>query len=290
MKTDGARVYKIFCDTALIFSVFVLPNIVAAGMAYIYIVACVDPISAISAALHYSRGSWLAYIITLPFFGIVAGFVNLVLLAVLIKPVSKSAILMFLAAIIGFAPVWTPYVIEAALRQHIWNVECNGYDGTILLDAVNYAQSGLSKAQFPAAFGGLEWQLAESADGIWDFSPVDGQSKVTYNLRNETYIVHDTTVPEAGNLTLQKESLEFPGFGLHSDGKWFRSCFAPAVNLRDSTGNSIVKTGVTAYTDCSVMEVCAMNSMGTDAVVVAIGRILIALQEGAQCCTRSRWE
>jgi hypothetical protein len=59
--------------------------------------------------------------------------------------------------------------------------------------------------------------------------------------------------------------------------------------LRNGTGDVVIKTGLSTYTDCSKMEVCVNKSAGIDAVFVVIGRILIALEQAAACCTRPRY-
>jgi hypothetical protein len=259
-------------------------------MAFIYVYGSVNPISSIAAALHHSRGSWIAYQLCLPIFTIAAGLANLVILIGGIRVVSRSIVLSLLAAVVAFLPIWSPYVIEAALRKHLWNTECDGFDGTVFLEAAHYNQQpDLNIAQFPSSFGGQQWTLYQSSPGIYEFAPVGEDSQVTYNFINETYALHTNTTHEGGALTNTDAPLSFPQLGLSSEGDWIRSCFAPAVELTNSTGSVIIKTGLTAYTDCSKMEVCVKKSMGIDSVFVAIGRILVALENGASCCTRSRW-
>lgn len=268
-----------------------MPNLIAIATAYFYIFASVNPISSVAAALHHTRASWLVYQIFLPTATVAAGLVNLVLLVGGIRVITKSIVLIFFATIVAFVPIWSPYVIEAAMRKHLWNTECNGFDGSIFLDALNNGQQGLSTAQFPLSLGGQRWNLYQSSQGIYNFASVEGDSQATFNFRNNTYLVrsNSSSTSEGGSFTDTNVPLSFPEFGLSSEGSWIRSCFAPAVALKNSTGNVIVKTGLTAYTDCSKMEVCVMKSSGIDAIIVAIGRILIALENGASCCTRSRW-
>jgi hypothetical protein len=284
------QAYTLISEILLVAAIFVLPNVAAVGMSYVYVYGSVVPLSSIAAALHHSQGSWLVYLIALPMVTIVAGLVNLLLLAAGINAITQSTKLMYLAALVAFTPVWCPYAIEAALRQHISDIECDGFDGQIFLDAINYNQFGPSTAQFPLSLGGETWNLYESSQGIFQFGPGGWDPQVTFNFLNETYTIHNTTIFEEGALTSNNQPLSFPELGLFSQGDWIRSCFAPAVALKNSTGDVIVKTGLTAYTDCSKMEVCVMKSMGMDAITVAIGRILVALQNGASCCTRSRWE
>lgn len=284
------QAYTFCSDVLLITIIFALPNIAAVGMSYVYVYGSVVPLSSVAAALHHSQGSWLVYLIALPIVTIVAGLVNLVLLAAGINAITRSTKWIYLVALLAFTPVWCPYAIEAALRKHLWDVECEGFDGQIFLDAINYNQVGPSTAQFPPSIGGEKWILYESSQGVFQFEPVGWDSQVTFNFLNETYTIHNTTIFEEGALTGTNQPLSFSELGLFSQGDWIRSCFAPAVALKNSSGNVIVKTGLTAYTDCSKMNVCVMKSMGMDAIIVAIGRILIALQNGASCCTRSRWE
>lgn len=259
-------------------------------MAYFFVYGSVNPVSSVAAALHHTGASWLVYQIFLPLVGIAAGLANLVLLVGGINVISKSIILSFFATIVAFTPIWCPYVVEAALRLHLWNVECNGFDGSIFLDALSYGQTGMSVAQFSSSIGGQEWNIYQSSQGIYQFAPAGGESQVIYNFLNETYsVISNSSIPSGGTLTDTDVPLSFPEFGLYSEGDWIRSCFAPAVYLKNSTGDIIIKTGLTAYTDCGKQEVCVMKSMGIEAIIVAIGRILIALENGANCCTRSRW-
>ena len=282
---DRVEFHDLFCDIALIFAIFVLPNLIAAGMAFVYVYASVNPLSSVNAALHFSQGSYFCYEIAFPLFAIAAGFVNLVALVGGIKVVSRHAILIFLACVVASAPVWVPYVVEAALRKHLWNVECEGFDMTIYLDAVKYGEEGLSSVTFPASImGGIIWQVYQSGDGIWSFGPENQNPQVTLFIANETYTFHDGTEG-----TLIEQPLSFPELGLHSDGKWIRSCYPPAVLLQNATDGDVVKTGLSAYTNCARQQVCVNTNMGMEAIVVSIGRILIALQEAASCCTRSRW-
>ena len=259
-------------------------------MDYVYVAGTVNPLSSIAAALHHSRGSWLAYQAFLPLFTIAASLVNLVVIFGFIKFISESIILTFLGVIMAFVPLWSPYVIEASVRKHLRSVECDGFDGTVSLDAVNYNKAGLSVAQFPSSLGGEKYSLYQTSEGVYEFAPVGGGSQVTFNFINETYSLHTNKTSQHGTITDKGEPLEFPEFGLHSNGDWIRSCFAPAVDLRNATGAEIVKTGLTAYTDCSKQAVCVRKSSGMDAIIVSIARVLIALEAGARCCTRPKWK
>jgi len=279
-----------FCEILLISLIFIIPNICAAAMIYVYVVGAVSPLSSIAAALHATKSSYLVYLIFLPLVDIVAGLANLMLLLGGVRWISKSFLLSCVAVLVAFIPIWCPYVIEAAIRKHLWGVECDGFDGAIFMDAVNYGQSGLSYAQFPTSLGGAKYQIYQSNENIYEFAPVGGDSLVTYNFVSETYTVHNATTPEGGQLTADSQPLLFPELGLHSERSWIRACFAPAVSLQNSTGGVVVQTGLTAYTDCSKLQVCAMKTTPQDVLLVAIGRILIALEGGAQCCTQSRWE
>lgn len=284
-KVNRTEISSLFCNILVIFLIFVLPNIIAAVMGFVYVYAAVNPLSSINAALHFSQGSYIAYEVALPVITIPAGLLNLVLLIGGIKIVSRHTSLMFLSLVVAFTPIWCPYVIEAALRKHLWNVECDGFDMTIYLDAIKYNQQGLSGAQFPTpVMGGAVWQIYQSEDGVWNFGPEDAHPQITFFLGNETYTLHNVTEG-----TLVQEPLSFPDLGLHSDGNWIRSCYPPAVLLQNATHEDVVMTGLSAYTNCARQQVCANTNMGIEAVVVSIGRILIALQEAASCCSRSRW-
>jgi hypothetical protein len=50
--------------------------------------------------------------------------------------------------------------------------------------------------------------------------------------------------------------------------------------------NGNIKTGLTTFTDCSKLQICASKACGVNAVYVAVARILIALEGAASCCTR----
>jgi hypothetical protein len=258
-------------------------------MAYFYIYASVIPVSTIAAALHHSQRTWIVYQVFLPVVAVAAGLANLVLLLAIIRAATRSVILSYLVVIVAFTPIWSPYVIEAAFRKHLWNTECDRFDGSLLLKAAKYNQPDLSIAQFPSSFGGQKWTLYQTSVGIYEFAPDGEDSQVTFNSINDTYSLHTNTTHEGGALTDTHVPLSFPQFGLYSEEEWIRSCFAPAVELTNSTGDVIIKTGLTAYTDCSKMEVCAMKSMGINPVIVAVGRILLALENAAGCCTRTRW-
>jgi hypothetical protein len=260
-------------------------------MGYIYVAAQINPTSQISAALHDTRASWLVFQVFLPLISISAALVNLLLLVATVKYLGRSIILMFLAILVAFTPIWCPYVVEAALRRNLWDHVCDGFDANIFVDAVNYNSAGFTSAQFPSTMmSGGKWEIYQNVQGVYDFGPVGQTSKFTYDFRNATYTIHDSTDPEgSGHLTDDKSPLSFPEFGLRSDGTWIRSCSNPAVNLQNATGNIVLKTGLGAYTDCSKMEVCVMTSGDLNGILLALGRILIALEQASQCCTRTKW-
>jgi hypothetical protein len=106
-----AGLYDVWTVTAVI----VVPNAIAIIMAYFFIYGSSFPLSSVAAALHFSRGSWIAYQVFLPLFSIAASFVNVALLFGLIEVVSRSVFLSGLATIAGFTPLWVPYVTDAAL-------------------------------------------------------------------------------------------------------------------------------------------------------------------------------
>jgi hypothetical protein len=236
-----------------------------------------------AAALHHTSTSWLAYQIFLPFVSIVAALVNLCLLMSIVTAVSHSACLLLLAIVAGCTPVWIPYALEITLRKQAYAHACDGFDGTVVLNAVTSNSAGLSVASFPPAFGGMKWQLFQSSTNVYQFQPVGQPSQIRIDLMNDTY----SSPSKYGSFS--DNPLSFPDLGLYSNGSWIRSCWAPAVNLKDTTGSAIVETGFTAYTDCSQLQVCARKTAaGPDEVYIAIARILIALESAAGCCVRSR--
>jgi hypothetical protein len=96
-----AGVYDVWTVTAVI----VVPNAIAIIMAYFCIYGSSFPLSSVAAALHYSRGSWIAYQVFLPLFSIAASFVDIALLFGLVEVVSRSVCLMGLATVAGFTPL-----------------------------------------------------------------------------------------------------------------------------------------------------------------------------------------
>lgn len=252
-------------------------------MDYFYIYASLNPWSSVTTALHQTYTSWLAYQIFMPFASIIAALVDIMVLFGLLMAATNSVCLLGLALAVACTPIWVPYAVEITLWKEAYAHVCDGFDGTVYLDAVTSNSAGLSVANFPAAFGGAKWQLYQSSQGVYEFSPVGQPSAITINVNQDTF----SSPTKTGTFT--DDPLSFPGFGLHSNGSWIRSCFAPAVNLQTSNGTVIVKTGFTTYSDCSQLQVCARNSAGTDAVYVAVARILIALENASGCCLNSRY-
>ena len=284
-QLDVRQIWDGFYDAFLITLIFIAPNIVAITMAYFFVYGSVFPLSSVAAALHYSRGSWIAYQVFLPLFTLAASFINVCFLVATFQIITHSYFLMFLTTICAFTPLWVPYVTNAALRKYHFDHDCDSFDGTVYLDAVRYNSKGLSQATFSRSFGGQQWQLWQSSQGTYQFAQVGTESGITYNFRTQTYNVANSS-SEVGVLTNKNEPLEFPAFGLFSDSDWIRSCYAPAVELKNSSGHVIVRTGLSTYTDCSNMRVCINKTWGKNAIFVAIGRILIALEDAADCCTR----
>lgn len=287
---DRQHLKDVVSDFCLFSTIFVVPNAAAISMGYIYVSAQINPTSQLSAALHDTRASWLVFQVFLPLVCISAALANLLLLIATVKYLGRSIMLMFLAMIVACTPIWCPYVVEAAMRKNLWNHVCDGFDANIFVDAVNYNSAGFTSAQFPSTMmSGGKWQIYQNVQGVYDFGPVGQNSRFTYDFRNETYTIHDSTEPAwSGHLTDDKSPLSFPEFGLSSDGTWIRSCSTPAVNLQNATGNIVLKTGLGAYTDCSKMEIC-VKSGDLDGILLALGRILIALEQASQCCTRTKW-
>lgn len=265
-----------------------LPNGLAAGVTYIYIVASTDPTSSIAAAIYKTTGSSTTFWVFMPVLCLPAMFVDYCILLLVVEEFTDAFLMKCLAFILGVSPIWLPYVTEAVVHKERWNNDCNGYDATIYLRAVHYGNSGPSTVDFPLSFGGQQWQLfnPNGSDQIYEFESMTGNQTVIYNMGNDTYVSSINGTVDVGSFPIRQEPLEFPELGLSSEGNWLRACYAPAVDLRDSTGDIVLKTGLTAYTTCAYMQACVMKSSGVDAIIVAIGRILIELQAGAQCCTR----
>jgi hypothetical protein len=287
-RFDAQRFMAGCSEAGIVTAIIVVPNAIAIIMAYFFIYGNSFPLSSVAANLHFSRGSWIAYQVFLPLFSIAASFVDIALLFGLIEVVSRSVFLMGFATIAGSTPLWVPYVTDAALRKYHWNHDCDGFDGIVHLAAVHYGQQGLSQAQFPASLGGEEWQLWQSSQGVYQFAPVGTELGVSYNFHLETYDVNNSTT-ESGVLTNQDVPMEFPKFGLSSGSNWIRACYAPATLLKNVTGDVVIKTGLSAYTDCSKMKVCVNKDARMDAAFVVVGRIVIALDQAAACCTRGRY-
>jgi hypothetical protein len=265
-----------------------LPNGLAAAISYIYTVASTEPTSSIAAAIYKTTSSSTAFWVFQPVLCLPAVFVDYCLLLALVEKYLDAFYMRALAFVLGLSPVWLPYVVEAAVHKEVWNNDCNGYDGTIYLSAVNYGNSGPSIVEFPVNFGGQQWQLFNpnsSDQTMYEFESMTGNETVLYNMGNDTYVSSINGTVDVGSFPIRQDPLEFPQLGLSSQGNWLRACYAPAVDLRNSTGDIVLKTGLTAYTTCSYMKACVMKSSGVDAIIVAIGRILIELQAAAQCCT-----
>jgi hypothetical protein len=176
-------------------------------------------------------------------------------------------------------------VVEVALRKEAWNHSCLDFDGAILLDGTTSGTS-MSTAYFPPSLGGTTMQLYQSMPGLWGFSNSGNGTSVSYDFRNGTYSLSGVK-SESGSF--YDSPLSFPELNLTSQGQWIGSCFQPGVTLKDARGDIVVQTGLGAYGDCKQMKVCARTTLGVDAVVIAVGRILIALQGAASCCGQSRW-
>jgi hypothetical protein len=199
------------------------------------------------------------------------GKVNVTRFSVILKP---------LRIVITLTLLWCPN----EFKEHQLNAACHGFDGTIYLEVAGLDIFEMSWAQFPKSMGGAKWQLFQSPPRVYEFAPPGHDSEVTFEFANGTYIHHSSMTEEA-RLTGPDEPLSFAKFGLQSQGVWVRKCYHPTVLLRTSSGDVIVKSGGNGNTDIARMEVCAMRTMGMEAVVVAIGRILIALeQEVNRCC------
>jgi hypothetical protein len=265
-----------------------LPNGLAAGVSYIFIVASTDPTSSIAAAIYKTTGSSTAFWVFMPVLCLPAVFVDYCLLLVLVEKYMDAFYMKCLAFILGLSPIWMSYVIEAVVHKERWNNNCNGFDATIYLNSANYENSGPSIVDFPLSFGGQQWQLfnPNGSDLIYEFESMTGNETVIYNLVDDTYVSSINGTVDVGSFPIRQDPLAFPQLGLSSEGNWLRACYAPAVDLRNSTGDIVLKTGLAAYTSCAYMQACVMKSSGIDAIIVAIGRILIELQAGAQCCTQ----
>jgi hypothetical protein len=263
----------------LTFFVLFLLNGLSLSLSYLYVVSSVDPNSSVTTALHQSPASWLAYQLSLGVVSVFAALVDFFFLAYVFRNVRESGFIAFLT--FGFAciPVWIPYVICTVLRNNAYSHICQGFDGTVLLNAAASASTAISIATFPAAFGGLTWQLFQSSPSVFQFAPSGQSPQITVNITGESYISPSNSSYFVDN------PLTLPAFGLWSNGDWIRSCWAPAVTLTNLSGTPVVETGLTGINDCSQLQVCVRKlSSGADGIYVAIARILIALQSAAKCC------
>jgi hypothetical protein len=270
----------------IMFAILILPNAISAISGYFYVYASLNPMSSVSNALHATRGGYLAYEIFLPFVSIIAGILNLGMILVAVEFIAHSFFLCVLAFFVAFTPVWGPYVVEVALRKEAWRDACQGFDGAITLVGAT-SSSSMSEAYFSASLGGQTMQLFQEQQGVWGFSTLGNDTAVTYDFRNGTYNLHGN---KTENGEFKDPPLAFPQLGLSSSQEqWTESCFQPGVTLTDEKGGIVVQTGIGAYGNCAEMMVCARTTVGMDAVVITVGRILIALQAAASCCSQSRW-
>ena len=288
MKTCFLGLRQFYCSEAflvycLIAFVLVLANGALAGLSFLYGFAALNPDSAITAALHHSGAAWLVYQIAMGLVAVFATIVDFFSILVILTPFRNSVCLMLLTLVTCCSLTWVPFVITIVLRNDAYAQACDGFDGTVILNGVSSPTAGLSVATFPAEFGGLKWQIFESAPSVYQFGPMAQSSQITLNLTSDTY----NTPSISGSF--DDDPLSFPGLDLHSNGSWTRSCWAPAVTLKNSSGIAIVETGFTGINDCSQLQVCVRrSSLGLDAIYVAIARILIELQSEVGCCVLSR--
>jgi hypothetical protein len=275
-----------FLDIFVMFVILILPNAISAIAGYFYVYGSLNPMSSVSHALHATRGGYLAYEIFLPFVSIIAGILNFGMLLVALEFIAHSFFLSVLAFFVAFTPVWGPYVVEVALRKEAWKDACQGFDGAITLVGAT-SSSSMSEAYFSPSLGDQTMQLYEEQQGLWGFSSLGNDTTVIYDFRNGTYNFNGNKT-ESG--AFMDPPLSFPQLGLSSSQEqWTQSCFQPGVTLTDEKGEIVVQTGIGAYGNCAEMMVCARTTVGMDAVVITVGRILIALQAAASCCSQSRW-
>jgi hypothetical protein len=268
--------------------VILAPNALAAVLWYVYIIASTDPTSSIAAAIYWTSASQNAYWVFMPLLCIPAMFVDYGILLALADQFGDIWYMKALAFVVGLSPIWLAYPVEAGIHLYRWNNDCNGFDATIDIRAVHSGDWGQSYVDFPVGFGSQRWQMwnPNGTAQIYGFESTTGDDSVIYDMDNDTYFYSIDGTVDVGTFPSRRDSLAFPDLGLSSEGNWLRACFAPAVELKNSTGDIVLKTGLTAYTTCAYEKACVMKSSGVDAIIVAIGRILIELQPGAQCCSK----
>ena len=261
--------------------IFILANILQIVVLGFYLAAYAFPSTFMgSVARWYGMSRILSKAVAHSIATISAVFFLLALSIVKVNVPRFSVILKLLRIVITFTLLWFPNEVQ----EHQLNTACHGFEGKIYLEVAGLDRFGMSWAQFPKSMGGAKWQLFQSPWRVYEFAPPGHDSEVTFDIANGTYIHHSSMTEEA-RLTGPDEPLSFAKFGLQSQGVWVRSCYHPMVDLRTSLGDVIIKSGGSGNTDLARMEVCAMRTMGMDAVVVAIGRILIALEhEVNRCC------
>lgn len=269
--------------------IFTLPSVLAVLGVFLYRYASANPSTFIATALH---SNYLCRLLFRVLHFIVTLFASsLNLLVFLPKARVGGVIPILMVSMISLAPLWSLSAIETESRTLLWNSACSGFDGTIVLEAIGPLVYGFSRAQFSDSMGGTEWQLSQSAPKVYRFFSDGNDSQVTFDMAKGTYMFHNW-MKKDGFLTEPDEPLAFPELGLYSKGDWIKLCKSPSVILKNSLGDVIVKSGRSDNRDLTTMEVCANEvtgkskdtSMGRERIVIAVGRMLIALEDEVQRC------
>ncbi|TMC16142.1 MAG: hypothetical protein E6J34_20450 [Chloroflexi bacterium] len=255
--------------------IFTLPNLLTVLGAFLDWYASKYPSTLVAAVLYYSRFSLLFFGVLHFTVALLASSLNLVILLRIVGTRRVFPILM--VSIISMIPIWAAFAPTG-------NLGCNRFEATIHLEAIGPIVWGCSQARFPDSMGGEEWHLCQSASGVYQFS--SGDSQVTFDLVNGTYIFHDWMKEEAF-LTGPDQPIAFDELGLYSEGDWIKPCRPPSVILKNSVGDAMVRSGRSSKRDFTRMEVCVMRDMKREPTAIVMGRMLIALDAEVQtCCER----
>jgi hypothetical protein len=275
--TDELDPVKPVEDRLLPAVVFALPSVLAILGVFLYGYASANPSTYIATAIQSNDLCRLIFRVIHFIATLLASFLNLIVFV----PLVRGLFPILTVSMISLTPLLSLPAIEAESQKLLWNSACNRFDGTITLEAIGPLVYGCSRARFSDSMGGTEWQLCQSAPRVYQFFSDDSQ--VTFDLVKGTYMFHNWMKDEAF-LTDPDQPLAFPGLGLFSKGDWIKPCESPSVNLKNSSGDVIVKSGRSEKRDIARMEVCAMEGMGRETIAIVAGRMLIALEDEVQRC------
>ena len=264
-------------------AIIILVNVITVAGTFFYRYASTCLFTSVAAILRFSPFCRLLFRLVHFLVSIVAVVVNLATLV----PIASTKIRLRIIAVVvvAVAPLGASYINVDKSPKVEWDYSCDGFDATISLYAHDILIPALSYAQLPPSMGGEKWTLMSRSGFSYMFGAV-GDIMVTFYMENKTYVLHDSTDEGLVKSRWIDEPLSFSDLDLQSTGQgWINACDWPSVTLKNSSGNVIIKSGLSWHRDLARMRVCASKSLGMDAIAVVVGRILIALEhEVNRCC------